>query len=217
MVVVAFKQHNSIEFILSLCLAVVFLILLYKKRSQIYHYIEQNRNLVCQGVFIMSFIFVVNGAIHRFQNPMKQFNAVLSGVPLFTDYEKEVSMNLAYKELFSTISPKSRILSKEHHFLMAFSDVPLDHIYQIWSLPPYKEHSEKIVRLFENINIIWVNDNWIKENASMATQTYIRYLYYVKPFLDKAVKRGWKEKTIKHFGKVYIKPEKYEMEEIHYD
>ena len=208
MVVVAFKQHNSIEFILSLCLAIIFLILAYKKRTQIYYYLQRKGNLVCQGVFIMSFLFVANGAIHHFQNPMKQFNAILSGVPLFTDYEKKVSMNLAYKELFSTISSKSRILGTENHFLMAFSDIPIDHIYQTWSLPPYKEHSEEIVRFFEKLNIIWVNDNWIKGNASMATQSYIRYLYYVKPFLDKAVKRGWKEKTIKYYGKVYTKPEK---------
>ena len=136
---------------------------------------------------------------------IRQTEAVLQQRAFLSGAEP-VSMVDASAELLSTITPNTKVLAYEHHWLQAFTFIKMDHIYQIWSLPPFADHSGEVERKLWSLDAIWISPNLATEKANIGSQSYLRYKLHLQPFLKKAIKEGWVVKKIDHYGELYIKP-----------
>ena len=114
------------------------------------------------------------------------------------------SMWTAYPVLSKLIDKETRILSLEHTFFTAFTDVRLDNSRQIWSLPPYDGKSEYTNNFLNAIDIILVSKNLAMDRASRATQVYLRYKLHISPYL-KARKSEFSVVEVPSYGNAYVR------------
>ena len=118
-----------------------------------------------------------------------------------------VSMANANKEIFKhldNMGEDSTILALEHNWFQAFTDVDLDTIHQIWSLPPFTNSSQEIERELCELDVIFVSPKLSTAEPSIATQAYLRYLLHIKPIVeDNVCAKKIVRKQIKEYGEVY--------------
>ncbi len=95
-------------------------------------------------------------------------------------------------------------MALEHQWLIAFTNVSTENIYQIHSLPPYKINKKTLEHVLNELDVIWVSNIVISENQPQIVQTNLRYKLHLKPYLDNLVEKGkWFIKEIPQFGKIY--------------
>lgn len=119
------------------------------------------------------------------------------------------SIVASYKKIISGINKNTNILAyDEFKWLIAFTDVDLKNIHQMHSLPPFEDISGAIDRFLNKMDVIWVSIDFAAERYTFGASKYLRYNIHVKPFLEKALKRGWTVEEVKYFGKIYRRPVK---------
>jgi hypothetical protein len=121
-----------------------------------------------------------------------------------------VSMLTAYPVLSKLIDNKTRILSLENTFFSSFTDVDINNNRQIWSLPPYDDKSDYTNNFLNEIDVIFVSENWATEAASVSTQSYLRYKLHVLPYLN-VRKSEFDIVQVPSYGKAYIRKNRVQL------
>ncbi len=135
---------------------------------------------------------------------MQQAQSVFAGED-FLSGQKPISMVDAYPELRTYLHEDTKVLAREYTWIMAFTDVRLENINQIWSIPPFKDQTKKTEKYLENLDVILVS-YWLEsDRPGIGMQTYPRYIFHVQPFVEKATAENWAEKKIENYGRVYTK------------
>ena len=119
---------------------------------------------------------------------------------------KPFSMAAVHEELLRSVNKQTRVLASEAQWIRSFANVNLDNVYHPLTLPPFKDSSGETMKLLENLDQIWVSHRFSKKQSSVATQEYLRYHLHVKPYLEKALTRGWTVQDVEGFGKIYRRP-----------
>ncbi len=138
---------------------------------------------------------------------ISQIEAVLEHKAFFSG-KKPISMVNAYPELLGSLNENTKVLALENQWIISFTNVDLDNIHQVWSLPPFPDPSGETEKMLSNLDVILVSNKWKTERATLPTQSYLRYILHVKPFLEKAVNEGWTVKDVEDYGKIYQKVQK---------
>ncbi|MGK5094790.1 hypothetical protein WDW89_22620 [Deltaproteobacteria bacterium TL4] len=112
------------------------------------------------------------------------------------------SWNLGYAGVFSKISPHQRILTDQSTWIKSFADVHWDNVYDLIYLPPFLDSGET-GRFLETLDVILISYYLPQPQASWGTQSYLRYLLHIKPFLDSNVGKTWKMQEIEYYGFIY--------------
>jgi len=135
-----------------------------------------------------------------------QLNAVFKGKPFLHGTQKQSTFSMidAYPKLLASVNQQTRVLALEHQWLLAFADVDHEKIFQMHSLPPYKDHSGQVEQYLESMDVIWVSNTFVsKSHQPKIVQQHLRYTYHIKPFLKKKVTQGWNVEIVPFFGKIY--------------
>ena len=137
-----------------------------------------------------------------FHNPRQRFDFDrIVGNP----FQLNGRMHRVHGELLSTLNKSSRVLALESPWIQAFADVELENIYHVLFLPPFTDESGKTNEFLRNLNAIWISDGLEARGPQLATQTYLRYLLHLKPFLSEALNNGWIVREIEGYGKIFLK------------
>ncbi len=155
---------------------------------------------------VASSIFLILTAQYPF-GKISQIEAVL-GHKAFFSGKQPVSMANAHQELLESLHGNPKVLALEDQWITSFTDIGLDNIHQVLGLPPFPDPSGETEKMLSNLDVILVSNKWKTERATLPTQTYLRYILHVKPFLEKAVNEGWTVKDVEGYGKVYQKVQK---------
>ena len=121
------------------------------------------------------------------------------------------SISTAYPVLSRLIDEETRILSWEHTFFYAFTDVGIDNNRQIYSLPPYEDESEYTNNFLNEIDVIFVSKRLALEAASISTQGYLRYKLHISPYL-KARKSEFSVVEVPGYGNAYVRKNLIQLE-----
>ena len=124
--------------------------------------------------------------------------------PLLLSGPKEgYSRRAGHQQLLSSVNQQTRVLALEEPWIRAFADADSDKVFHILYLPPFEDTSGETENFLENLDVIWISDSLISPLPSVATQTYLRYILHLKPFLSKALKNGWTVQKVERFGEIY--------------
>jgi len=167
----------------------------HKKLSYIFH----------KGIILASIVFLFCFPIYR-TGIKDQLSSVFKLKPVLSGYENgNYSLMKNYDQLLNSVNKKTKILALEHQWLLAFTNIPLENIYQMHSLPPFKNNKENVKKLLNKMDVIWVsNELFDEEYQPKIVQQHLRYTLHLKPFLETAVEKGeWFIKEIPQFGKIY--------------
>jgi hypothetical protein len=132
-----------------------------------------------------------------------QINAVIDK-SFFLKNDVGVSMFTAFPELSLLIDENTRILSLEHTFFSSFTKVQTGNSYQVASLPPFEDSTQYTANLLNKIDIFFVSDHWVSGEPSVSTQSYLRYILHVLPYLN-AKNLEFQVIQIPRYGKAYIR------------
>lgn len=135
---------------------------------------------------------------------VNQIKAII-GRDAFLSGQDPVSMVQAYPELHQYLHENTKVLANEYTWIMAFSDVELGNVYQIWSIPPFNDSSGQTQEKLKDLDVILISKTLESDRPNIGTQTYPRYIFHIKPFLEKALSEGWTEIKIDGYGSAYIK------------
>jgi hypothetical protein len=125
-------------------------------------------------------------------------------------YDEDVktrSMRTSFDELAPLISDCKGIMSREHTFLGAFMDVPLDRLYDVWEIPPFGRlgESEYDGLRPDRVDCVLVSDVFATQIGA-GTNAQIRYDNYVEPYVQQLKQMGAKTYEIERFGEAIILP-----------
>lgn len=158
-------------------------------------------------LIVVSSMLILLTASYPF-GKISQIEAVLEHKSFFSG-KQPVSMANAHKELLESLHGNPKVLALEGQWITSFTDIDLDNIYQVLALPPFPDPSGETEKKLESLDVIWVSTTWQTERPTMPTQTYLRYILHVKPFLEKKMSEGeWAMKYVEGYGKVYQKVQK---------
>jgi hypothetical protein len=133
-------------------------------------------------------------------------SAVFQGKPFLNGIQQHntFSMINAHKKVLASVNLQTRVLALEHQWLLAFADVDPDNIFQMHSLPPFKDHSGQVEQYLESMDVILVSNTFVsKSHQPGIVQQHLRYTYHIEPFLKKKLGHGWNVETVPFFGKIY--------------
>ena len=145
---------------------------------------------------------------------VNQIKAVFNG-EAFLSGQEPISMVDVYPQLQKHLPENSKVLAREYTWVMAFTDVKLDNIYQIWSIPPVADPSGKTEEKLRSMDLILVSSLLQSDRPNIGTQTYPRYIFHIKPFLEKTRREGWTEEKIAGYGTIYRKDKSRESHNIY--
>lgn len=149
-------------------------------------------------LLLISTIQYPSGTVNQFK-AISQNQAFLSG-------QEPMSMVDAYPQLTKYLQENSKVLARENTWIMAFTNVKLENIYQIWGLPPFIDPSGETEKKLSRLDIILVSSQLESDKPSLGTESYPRYIYHIKPFLEnKSKSKEWTSDTIENYGEIYQK------------
>lgn len=117
--------------------------------------------------------------------------------------------NSSMKETFSAVYPLIQnckgIMALEHNFIGAFTNIPLQKIYDVWEIPPFGHLGESA---YMGLNPDRINCVLVSRELSLyegfATNYQIRYQNYIKPYVEELLSKGAASYDIPSYGKVVI-------------
>lgn len=152
---------------------------------------------------IVSAILLLS-TIHYPLGNQAQLQSVIAG-DNFLAGQEPVSLADSYFQLQPYLNANTTVLTREYTWVMAFTNVKWENIYQIFSLPPFNGSREEIEEKLKNLDVIMVSYKLESNHPLIATQTYPRYVFHIKPFVEKARGEGWTEEKVAGYGTVYRK------------
>ena len=118
----------------------------------------------------------------------------------------EVSPSRAYQEILEGVDQENtRILTISNPvWALGLVDLRLDGIHTLYLFPPFADDSGKVEAFLNDLDEIWVSKYDTEGPYQVSTQTYLRYILHLKPFLEENIGNGWIRKDIENFGIRYI-------------
>lgn len=153
---------------------------------------------------VMNAVLILLTAQYPFGKTIDQIEAIYENKGFLSE-AYPISMADAHQELLKSIHENTKVLALENYWIIAFTNVPLDNIYSLWSLPPFADSSGEIEKKLGNLDVIWVSPDLTREEAGIGTQSYLRYLLHIKPFLEQGSAEKWTVQTVEHYGEIYQK------------
>lgn len=116
-------------------------------------------------------------------------------------------MKSVHTELFAHAKGCRGIMTLEHTFLAAFTQTPLNRIYDIWEIPPFSSFDDptspyKGLRP-ERVSCLFISKN-LKYGVGSGTNSQIRYENYIEPYALQLLSRGGKTVSIDGYGDLII-------------
>ncbi|MEK6969507.1 MAG: hypothetical protein AABW48_03700 [Nanoarchaeota archaeon] len=139
---------------------------------------------------------------------INQIKAVFNNEAFLSEAQptRPVSMVSNYQEITSFLNKNTKVLALEHNWLQAYTEVKLNNIYEVWSLPPFIDRSGEVNKTLCGLDVILISSLWSTEAPNLGCQRYLRYLLHVKPFLENSeCGKQFQKKEIKGYGAAYIK------------
>ena len=102
------------------------------------------KNLSNIFVVISAFLVLLAGSSF-FKSRSDQLKGILHNTALLSG-SNTLSMHSAYKELLRGLKKDTRVLALENQWINGFTNVKLDLVEQIWTLPPFKDTTGATVR-----------------------------------------------------------------------
>ncbi len=138
---------------------------------------------------------------------IQQIKSVLYGKPLMLKPQRDFSMIAFNEKLQNSLSENPHVLALEFHWILAFTDVAIERVHQVISLPPFEDKSGKTEKFLNKMDVIWVSEGWEKpDRQPTSSQKYLRFILHVEPFLKKVMQQGWTVEDVPYFGKIYRRP-----------
>ncbi|MFC1769211.1 hypothetical protein ACFLZX_05600 [Nanoarchaeota archaeon] len=109
-------------------------------------------------------------------------------------------------ETINAILPKCHgVMSLEHRFIGAYTDIDLNKLYDVWEIPPFGNLTNSTYEglRFNRINCVFASFIF-EEGHGCGTNTYLRYHNYVKPYTEEMVKHGAEVHQLPKYGYAYI-------------
>ena len=100
------------------------------------------------------------------------------------------------------------VMSLEYLFLGAYSEMPIENIYDVWEIPPFGDldHSHYRGLNSKRVDCLLISKTLSTETGK-GTNFQIRYDNYIKPYADRLMQYGAKQFIIEGYGEI-IKLEK---------
>jgi hypothetical protein len=121
--------------------------------------------------------------------------------------QRPYSLRASFQQIEPLIKDCRGVLSFEHTFIGAFTDMPLSKVYDIWEIPPFGNYggSGDYYDGLRNqrIDCILVSHD-LATSIGFATNSYIRYQNYILPYIKQLQNTGAKIYDIEKFGQVVI-------------
>jgi hypothetical protein len=123
----------------------------------------------------------------------------------YTEVERYLSMKASFDEMKPLISECRGIMTLEHTFLGAFTNVPLDSIYDIMEVPPFGRLGESDYDGLQpsRIDCVLVSDR-LTTTIGHGTNVQIRYDNYVEPYIEQLEEMGASVYDIERYGRLVI-------------
>jgi hypothetical protein len=116
-----------------------------------------------------------------------------------------VSFKATYSKVQEVICDCRGIMSFEPTFLGAFSDTPLNKIYDIWEIPPFGDLNKSPYKGLNPNRIDCILISTPSETAvGEGTNMQIRYQNYLKPYVNRLKSIGAVTYTIPNFGEAIV-------------
>jgi hypothetical protein len=124
-------------------------------------------------------------------------------------YDDTYSWKASYSKIVPLLKNCKGILSQEHAYLAAFTDISLSKLYDIWEIPPYGylNHSVYTGLRPDRIDCVLVSHD-LQFNAGTNTSVQMRYDLYIRAYTEQLLALGAKKYTIDKYGDAFILPAK---------
>jgi len=119
----------------------------------------------------------------------------------------EHSIKSSYKEIQSLSKNCTGIMSLDIKLFAVFIDKPIESFYDVWEIPPFGSLENSTYRGLrpDRIDCIFVSDILSNKNTpGIATNSYIRYDKYIRPYVTVLEDMGAKIYNISGYGKAVI-------------
>ncbi len=112
-------------------------------------------------------------------------------------------MKASFNELEGAIKQKNGVLSLEHTFFGAFTDMPLKNIYDVWEIPPFGRLGQPGYNglTSKRVDCVLVSHE-LSTGIGCATNHQIRYQNHIKPFINQMISSGASYQVIPQYGYV---------------
>lgn len=117
------------------------------------------------------------------------------------------SMKASYDNLSKSVQGCNGIMSLEHLFIGSFTDIPLDRVYDVFEIPPFGSRHNSAYAYDglrpDRIDCVFVS-NELSTGSGYFTNYHIRYVNYIKPYVDELNRAGAITYSIPQYGNVTI-------------
>ena len=125
----------------------------------------------------------------------------------YSEADSPVSMRASFEELKPLVAGCAGVMAREHTFVGAFMDMPLERLYDIMEIPPFGGlgDSEYDGLRPDRIDCVLVSDIFAT-NIGGYTNLQVRYENYVEPYFRQLQDLGAATYEIERFGRAVILP-----------
>ncbi len=117
------------------------------------------------------------------------------------------SIKLSYKEIQSLSKSCTGIMSLDTKLFPIFIDKPIESFYDVWEIPPFGSFENSIYKGLrpDRVDCIFISDILSNKNTpGIATNSYIRYDKYIRPYATVLEGMGAKVYDIPKYGRAVI-------------
>ena len=169
-------------------------------------YLFSHRKLKPLGHFIVPLLLIL------FTNGLVGWSSILSDLKdkiMSGRVSVLESSNSSMKSIFSEIVPLIKdcdgVLTGENNFLGAFSDIPIEKIYDVFEIPPFGSLKDSDYNgLNPNRVDCLLISNSLSTGIGNATNWQIRYDNYIEPYVDQLLDAGAFIYDIPHYGRAIV-------------
>lgn len=163
------------------------------------------KNLRLSYFIIFTFLIFFSNSITRWGTIAGDIARDISQGEIRVMERQPYSLKASFKSIEPLIQNCNGVLSLEHCFFGAFTDIPLDKNYDIWEIPPFGHLGDSDYDGLrpDRIDCLLVSHE-LATGVGVATNYQIRYQNYIRPYIKELKDKGAKIYDIKEFGQAII-------------
>jgi hypothetical protein len=179
------------------------------KRTRFSSFIGQRLSKVFAVSAIPVFIVFFSNGLVAWAGITRDFARDIKNKEIKIMERRPRSFKASLKEIKPLIADCKGVLSGEHEFFGAFTDMPLNKIYDIWEIPPFGKFGDG-GSLYnglrpERVDCVLLSHS-LTTSIGYGTNSGIRYQNYIKPYAQYLRKQGAVLYDIKNYGQAVILP-----------
>ena len=124
-----------------------------------------------------------------------------------TILEKPKSIKPHVSKIESLLHTCKGVMALENTFLAAFSSIPLEHIVDIWEIPPFGFYKKNISSydglIPERIDCLLISEG-LSTGVGLGTNSKLRYQNYILPYISFLDELGAERVELKNFGYIVV-------------